>query len=242
MTKPILLFGPTASGKTDLSIELAKQINAEIISADSMQVYRFMDIGTAKPSPEQRKTIPHHLIDVVNPDQEWTVSEFIKRTKMLIKEISIKGKKTIIVGGTGLYLNSFINGYSFPIVPKNELIRRKLSKIDIKELYNKLQIIDSKSAEKIHSNDKKRIIRALEVYEQTGIPISKLQKKKQNKNLILICLNIDRELLYERINERVDKMIQDGFVEEVKYLIRRGYNRNLASMQAIGYKQIIEHL
>ena len=242
MTKPAILFGPTAVGKTALSVELAKQFNGEIISADSMQVYRHMDIGTAKPSKEQRSLVPHHLIDVVDPDESWTVSDFIERTNVLIKELSSKGKLPLIVGGTGLYLNALINGYSFPIAAKDDAIRKRLEKLDVKEIYGRLKAADPDAAEKISSNDRKRMIRALEVFEQTGIPITKLQKKKENKNLKLICLNTEREKLYERINQRVDGMIKDGLVDEVKGLLEKGYTKSLQSMQALGYKEVIGYL
>ena len=246
MIDTVLIFGPTASGKTDLSIELAKQVNGEIISADSMQVYRYMDIGTAKPSKEQRKNIPHHLIDVVDPDEEWTVSNFIETANRHIEEIKEKGKTPIIVGGTGLYLNAFINGYSFPIAAKNDDIRKKLEKLETPALYSRLKDIDPDAAAKINANDKKRIIRALEVYEQTGVPISKLQVKRvraiHELPLRLLCLTMDRPLLYDRINQRVDKMITDGLIDEVKSLLDKGYNKNLNSLQALGYKETIAHL
>ncbi len=242
MTKTILLFGPTASGKTELSIELAKKIDAEIISADSMQVYRGMDIGTAKPAAEQRNKIPHHLIDVVDPDEEWTVSSFISETEKLISEIQSRKKTAIIVGGTGLYLNAFINGFSFPIAAKDDSIRAKLSSYETKELYEKLLSVDPAAAEKIDKNDKKRIIRALEVFESTGIPISQLQKKDVRKDIQLFCLDLDREALYSRINERVDKMFAEGLVDEVKGLLGKGYSKALNSMQALGYKETIAHL
>ncbi len=252
MNDTILIFGPTASGKTDLSIELAKQINGEIISADSMQVYRYMDIGTAKPTKEQRKEILHHLIDVVDPDEEWTVSDFIQRSNSLIRQIREKGKTPMIVGGTGLYLNAFINGYSFPIAAKNEKIRERLSKMEASDLYKELQDVDVDAAKKIDNNDKKRIIRALEVYEQTGMPISRLQRNNvgagRDRPLRLICLDLDRTILYDRINLRVDKMITDGLIDEVKSLlskygkVRANDNSPLPSLQALGYKETIGYL
>ncbi len=246
MNETVLIFGPTASGKTNLSIELAKQINGEIISADSMQVYRYMDIGTAKPTKEQRKKIPHHLIDIVDPDKEWTVSDFIQRSNRLIREIREKGKTPMIVGGTGLYLNAFINGYSFPIAAKNEKIRERLSKMETEDLHKKLQDVDADAAKKIDKNDKKRIVRALEVYEQTGVPISKLQVKRVRADgrlpLRLLCLTMDRHLLYDRISARVDKMMSDGLIDEVRSLLDKGYTKDLNSLQALGYKETIGYL
>jgi len=242
MTETVLLFGPTASGKTELSLELAKKLNAEIISADSMQVYRYMDIGTAKPSKEQRKTVPHHLIDMVDPDEEWTVSSFMDSADKLIKDIKDRGKTPLIVGGTGLYLNAFINGYSFPIAAKDDSIRKRLSEKTAEELFSYLKKIDPEAAKKISRNDRKRMSRALEVYEQTGKPISELQKKNKRAGLKLICLDMDREKLYERINKRVDDMIKKGLADEVKGLLNKGYSKDLTSMQALGYKEMVGHL
>ena len=246
MTKTILIFGPTAVGKTEISIALTNKINGEIISADSMQVYRQMDIGTAKPTKEQRRKIPHYLIDVVDPDEEWTVSDFIESTNHLVSEIKEKGKTPIIVGGTGLYLNAFINGYSFPIATKDEAIRKRLEELETQTLYSRLKDIDPDAATKINANDKKRIIRALEVYEQTGIPISRLQRNNagidRDRHLQLFCLIMDRSLLYDRINQRVDKMIKDGLIDEVRSLLKKGYGKGLNSMQALGYKEIASFL
>jgi tRNA dimethylallyltransferase len=249
--KTIIILGPTASGKTALAVELAKKINGEIISADSMQVYRGMDIGTAKPTEAERKGIPHHLIDIRNPDEEWTVSDFVNETKKAIEEIENKGKTPIIVGGTGLYLWSLVNGFSFPITPADKDLRAKLEKEPALALHSRLSSIDPAAAEKIHPNDKKRIIRALEVYELTGKPISQMQKNNStnsphlsvgNSVYSLIGLNPPREVLYERINERVDSMISKGLIEEVAGLKAKGYGKKLTSMQALGYKEVLDYL
>jgi tRNA dimethylallyltransferase len=242
VAKQIIILGQTAVGKTKLAIEIAKKINGEIISADSMQVYRGMDIGTAKPTKEEQQGIPHHLIDIKNPDEEWTVSDFIDQTNNLIS----KPPQKIIVGGTGLYLWSLVNGYSFPSAEANPEIRERLSKEPLNKLYAKLQKVDPKAAENIHPNNKKRIIRALEVFELTGKPFSTLQKKQETGNRKLatgiIGLNLPREELYKRIEERVDQMINKGLIDEVKGLIEKGYSKDLTSFQALGYKEVCEYL
>ena len=246
----LVLLGPTATGKSRLAVELAKQIKGEIISADSMQVYRGMDIGTAKPSLEERQAIPHHLIDVRDPDQSWTVADFIEEVQRLVKEITNKKHFPIIVGGTGLYLWSLIEGFSFPIVPADKELRTRLEEEPLANLYSRLSTIDPAAAEKIHSNDKKRIIRALEVCTLTGKRISELQQARGNsphlsvgnRQPILIGLNLFREELYRRINERVDQMIEKGLIEEVQSLLRKGYAKDLPSFQALGYKEVVEFL
>jgi len=244
--KNIIILGPTAAGKTKYAIDLAKKLDGEIISADSMQVYRGMDIGTAKPTIKDREGVPHHLIDIKNPDEEWTVSDFVEDANRLEPEIMARNKTPIIVGGTGLYLWSLVNGFSFPLVSADEKVRAELEKFTTPQLYQKLKEIDSKSCEKIHQNDRKRIIRALEVYELTGNPISQIQKresrKKRTESQILIGLNLPREILYEKINLRVDNMIEKGLVDEVKGLLEKGYSKNLRSFQALGYKEVITYL
>jgi tRNA dimethylallyltransferase len=243
-----VIFGPTAVGKTQLAIELARAINGEIISADSMQVYRGMNIGTAKPTLAERQGIPHHLIDIRNPDEEWTVSDFIGESQKSKVEIKNKGKTPIIVGGTGLYLWSLIEGFAFPITPADKDVRARLEKEPVSALCSRLSAIDPKAAAKIHSNDKKRIIRALEVYELTGKPISKLQESRQPKaesrkqEYTLIGLDLPREELYARINRRVDSMIAKGLIEEVKELLATGCTKELRSLQALGYKEAIEYI
>jgi len=250
VTNTVILFGPTAVGKTKIAIDLAKKLNGEIISADSMQVYRGMDIGTAKPTPEERQGIPHHLIDIRNPDEEWTVSDFVREVQNLKVKIQNNGKIPIIVGGTGLYLWALLEGFSFPITPADKELRARLEKEPTSTLYARLSTIDPEAAGKIHANDKKRIIRALEVYELTGRPISELQNKVSdsphlsvgNTLPLLIGLNLSREELYERINQRVDDMVSKGLIEEVKGLLAKGYSKDLFSFQALGYKEVVEHL
>jgi tRNA dimethylallyltransferase len=246
----LILLGPTGVGKTDISIKLAKKLpNIEIISADSMQIYKYMDIGTAKPNKNILKTIKHHMIDIVDPAENFDVIKYSKLATKIILDIFKRGKIPILIGGSGLYITSIIE----PIFsgPNKDSIYREIleeeSKIYGKEyLYNKLVKIDPISALKINSNDLKRIIRALEVYKSTGKTISYLQKKAYNKNAKfkyqIIGLKRNREKLYQKINSRVDKMIKDGLIEEVKTLKERGYNENLNSMQGLGYKQINKYL
>ncbi len=249
MAVPVI-FGPTAVGKTKLAIELAKAINGEIISADSMQVYRGMDIGTAKPTMEERQGVAHHLIDVRDPDEEWTVSDFVGECPKSKVEIEKRGKVPIIVGGTGLYLWSLIEGFAFPIAPGNKEVRERLEKLPTSNLYSLLSTIDAASASKIHANDKKRIIRALEVFELTGKPISELQKLRHEEprrsvagsEHLLIALDLPRAELYARINARVDEMMAKGLIEEVKGLLAKDYSKALNSFQALGYKEAVEYL
>jgi len=242
VNKTVLLMGPTASGKTELAVSLASKISSEIISADSMQVYRHMDIGTAKPTQEQRKTAVHHLIDIVDPDEEWNVSIFNSKAKSISEKLLKRNVLPLIVGGTGLYLNAFINDYSFPIAPASGSIRQELMKKTAAELRKELETTDPAAASKISPNDKKRTMRALEVFLLTGTRISELQKNRKRDDLVLICLVDERQRIYERINERVDHMIDKGLIEEVEGLLRSGYSKELASMQALGYKETVEYL
>ncbi len=245
MTEPaVLIFGPTASGKTASAVELAKMIGAEIISADSMQVYRYMDIGTAKPSRDEMSGIPHHLIDIKDPDEEWTVSDFVREASSKVKDILGRGKVPLIVGGTGLYINAYINGFSFPIAGKDDELRKRLSELDAVSLHNKLLEIDPAAAVKIAVNDRKRAIRALEVFYMTGKPISQLQKSAPaaTGTIRSFCLDMDREELYSRIGSRVDRMMVSGLKNEVSSLLEKGYGKELNSMQALGYKEMAAHL
>ena len=247
--KVIIIAGPTASGKTKLSIELAKEINGEIISADSMQVYKYMDIGTAKPTKEEMQGIKHYLLDEVSPDEDFNVVKYKEKALLYISEILKKGKMPIIVGGTGLYINSLLYNIEFSETICDWDFRNRMQEMADEHgndyLYEKLKKIDPISAERIHSNNVKRVIRALEVYEFTGIPISEYQEKSRlidsEYDFYVFGLNMDREKLYERINKRVDIMINDGLVEEVKSIIDMGFKPNSTAMQAIGYKEIIEY-
>jgi tRNA dimethylallyltransferase len=248
--KLIILTGPTAVGKTSVSIELAKRINGEIISADSMQIYKYMDIGTAKILKEEMQNIPHHMIDIVYPDDSFSVSNYKQHAMQLIDEISGKGKLPIVVGGTGLYINSLTYKLNFASVPPNEEIRRDLEALGDKYgneyLHNMLRRVDNESTKRISIRDRKRIIRALEIYKLTGKTMSEYNENFRIKNedfdLSMICLNMDRKKLYDRINKRVDIMIEQGLIDEVKAILNMGYNKNLTSLQGIGYKEIIMYL
>lgn len=249
MNKILIILGPTAVGKSKLAIELAKKLDGEIISADSMQVYFGMDIGTAKPSREELEEVPHYLINIIAPDKNWSVSDFVTNARSIIEDIVKRGKLPIVVGGTGLYLNALIEGYAFPVIEANKDVRERLEgearSFGSLHLYERLKKVDPDSASKIHYNDLKRIIRALEVFEMTGKPMSQL-KSKDEENLpyepVIVGLDLDRKKLYEKIEERVDGMLKAGLIDEVKGLIAEGYDRKLSSMQAIGYKEVAEHL
>ncbi len=245
-----ILIGPTAIGKTSLSIELAKRMNGEIISADSMQIYKYMNIGSAKVTKEEMENIPHHLIDIVLPNEDFTVANFKDNATNLIKDINDRGKLPIVAGGTGLYINSLVYNLNFTQVPPNYEIRNKLESLGDKYgneyLHQELQKIDIESANKVSVNDRKRIIRAIEIFELTGKPMSvynkNFRKPMEDYNLVMIGLNMDRKELYNRINLRVDLMIEEGLIEEVQTLLSMGYNKDLVSMQGIGYKEIIMYL
>lgn len=239
-----IICGPTGVGKTELSIEVAKRIGAEIISMDSMQIYKYMDIGTAKPSITERNLIPHHMIDIVYPDEEYNVYRYVKDSMEIVKNILKRGKIAIFVGGTGLYADGLTKG--IVEVEPDKKIRRKLRKLEEKNpgsLYFMLKDLDPLAAEKIHPNDTKRTIRALEVILKVRQKFSDLQRKiVPAGDFELIILDRDRNELYERINNRVEIMIELGLVEEVKKLLDMGYSPNLNSMKAIGYKETIQFI
>ena len=244
----IILTGPTAVGKTNLSIELAKDLNAEIISADSMQIYKYMDIGSAKVTTNEMQGVKHYLVDEVTPDYAFSVSEFQKRADKYIEKINSENKKVLVTGGTGLYLNSLIYNMDFAKSNANNELREKL-RIELEEngidyMHNKLKELDSEAAERIHKNNTKRVIRALEVClsGEKMNDFSNDLKFNEKYNPIIIVLNREREHLYERINKRVDIMIDNGLIDEVKNLLKMGYTKDMISMQGIGYKEIIKYL
>lgn len=241
--KVVVLIGPTAVGKTRTSIELAKRFNGEIISGDSMQIYKGMDIGTAKIKKEEMEGITHHLIDIKNPDESFSVAEFQELVRIKIKEITNRGKLPMIVGGTGLYIQSAIYDYQFSDAPNNEELRKKLEdrvKVDgVEVLHKELEKVDPVSAERIHPNNVRRVIRALEVYLTTGQTLTDLQSEQVVEPLYdvaIIGLTMEREQLYDRINLRVDEMITEGLEAEVKKLYDLGLEQTQA-LQAIGYKE-----
>lgn len=250
MKKVVVIAGPTASGKTGLSIELAKKLNGEIISADSMQIYKYMDIGTAKPDFQEMQGIKHYLIDEVYPDEEFSVVKFKELAEKYIKEILQKNKLPFIVGGTGLYISSLINNINFSESESDWELRKLLQK-EAEEngpqfIHDKLKLVDPVAADSIHPNNIKRVIRALEVYYQTQKPISYHNEISREIppefDFILIGLTMDRQRLYDRINKRVDIMLENGLIDEVKNLVRLGYADSIISMQGIGYKEILSYL
>jgi len=244
--QPLLIIaGPTASGKTALSVELAKRLNGEIISADSMQVYRGMDIGTAKVTSEEMQGVPHHLIDILEPHEEWNVMEFCRLAAEKIDEIASRGRLPILAGGTGFYIHALAYGAEFEEETKCK-VREQLEKRSDEDLYEYLQQVDPASCETIHMNNRKRVIRALEYYEQTGNRMSELNARLKEKeavyDLCFLVLDLDRAVLYERIDRRVDIMLEQGLVDEVRGLRDAGYHREMVSMKGLGYKEILAYL
>ncbi|WIV17857.1 tRNA (adenosine(37)-N6)-dimethylallyltransferase MiaA [Paenibacillus polygoni] len=247
--KLLVLVGPTAVGKTKMSIELAKTFNAEIISGDSMQVYRQMDIGTAKIKPEEMDGIPHHLIDIHEPDYPYSVAEFQANCRHLIEDIHARGKLPFIVGGTGLYVESVCYNFQFSEVGSDEEFRKEqFDYADVhgpEKLHEKLREIDPPSAERLHPNDVRRVIRALEIYHMTGMRQSDqlaAQKKESPYDLCIVGLTMDRQMLYKRIEDRIDEMMEEGLVQEVAALLDHGVGPGCISMQGLGYKEIASYL
>lgn len=250
-TKPIVIVicGPTASGKTALSIELAKKINGEIVSADSMQIYKYMDIGSAKPTKDEMSGIKHYMLDFVEPNIRYSVADYKKEAEKCIDEILSKGKVPIVVGGTGLYVNSLIYGIEYNENNLDEKYRKKLEKEveekGLEKLYNEAYKIDPIAMEKISCNDKKRILRVLEIYHETGKTKTE-QEIESRRNEVkydykVFAINMDRQKLYDRINRRVDIMIEQGLIDEVKNLVSK-YKDLPTSIQALGYKETKEYL
>ncbi|WP_461817869.1 tRNA (adenosine(37)-N6)-dimethylallyltransferase MiaA [Faecalimonas sp.] len=251
MKKPlIILTGPTAVGKTKASIQLAKAIGGEIISADSMQVYRHMDIGSAKITSEEMQGVKHYLIDVLEPDEEFHVVKFQQLAKEAMEEIYAKGKIPIVVGGTGFYIQALLYDIDFTENNEDTAYRKELEQIaDTKGaeyLHEMLREVDEKSAENIHANNVKRVIRALEFFKQTGQKISEHNEKEREKSspyaFCYFVLNDKREQLYKRIELRIYEMIKEGLVAEVEVLKEKGYTREMISMQGLGYKEILDYL
>lgn len=251
MKKPlIILTGPTAVGKTRLSIALAKKINGEIISADSMQVYRYMDIGSAKIKPEEMEGVPHFLVDCLNPDEEFNVVRFQKMAQAAMEDIYARHKIPILVGGTGFYIQAVTGAIDFTEHGEDDCYRKELEQLANEKgadtLHEMLKQVDPDSAVAIHANNIKRVIRALEYYKQTGEPISAHNQEQREKespyNLAYFVLNDDRKKLYQRIDQRIDEMLEEGLVEEVQRLKEMGYHKEMVSMQGLGYKEILSYL
>lgn len=245
--KVIAIVGPTAVGKTRLSIEVAKKFGGEIISGDSMQVYKGMDIGTAKIKEEEMAGIPHHMIDIKSPNEDFSVADFQYYVQKYIEEISARNHIPIIVGGSGLYIQAVLQNYNFSKEKRDDALTKRLEdemkQKGIEPLFDRLKTIDPNQAEKIHPNNFRRVLRALEIFEKTGLTMTEYQKQQASSSpyeSLLIGLEMDRELLYKRINQRVDGMVREGLLEEVKGLIEKGYE-NYQSMKAIGYKELIPY-
>lgn len=245
----IVIAGPTASGKTKLAIELAKRINGEIVSCDSMQIYKEMNIGTAKPTEQEQKEVKHYMIDIISPNERFSVSDYKKMAEKYIEEILKKGKVPILVGGTGLYVNSLIYGIEFVEIEFDEKYRQQLEKRveneGLEKLYEEAKKIDEEAIKSISPNDKKRILRVLEIFKQTGMTKTK-QDKLSRKNgpkydYKVFAINLERDKLYDRINKRVDQMLEDGLIEEVKNIYEK-YNSFPTAMQGIGYKEVVEYI
>ena len=246
-----VIVGPTASGKTVVAVELGEKIDAEIVSADSMAIYKGMDIGTAKPTIEERQRVPFHLIDVVEPEQSFTVADYQELAVQAVEDILARGKTALVVGGTGLYVRALIDGLNIPGPGPDPNLRKKLREEAEEKgasyLHSKLAAVDHVAASRIFPRDIKRIIRALEVYYQTGKPMSEVLDETRNSSTrypdaLWFGLTMERATLYRRIDKRVDDMINRGFVDEVKQLLAKGCNPSMQSMQGLGYKEIADYL
>jgi tRNA dimethylallyltransferase len=243
MNRLVALVGPTGVGKSRLALRLAQALNGEIVSADSRQVYRYMDIGTAKPTPRERAAVPHHLIDIVNPDEDFSLAQYQQLACKAIEDVNQRHKLALLVGGSGLYVWSVLEGWQIPAVAPDPEFRRHLEEKAASggedELYQELARLDPVAAQKIDPRNVRRTIRALEVHHNAEAPISQLQGKAvPSFNTLIIGLTAERQELYRRIDLRVDDMIKQGLVDEVKQLLDRGYDAGLPSMSGIGYKQI----
>jgi tRNA dimethylallyltransferase len=239
----VVIVGPTAVGKTRLALRVAGELGAEILSADSRQVYRGMDIGTDKPTAKERQRVPHHLVDIVDPDEEFTLARYQDMAHAAIDDMLTRDRVPLMVGGTGLYIKAVVEGWSIPRVRPNEALRAELyreAEVEGGEaLHARLHQVDPVAAEKIDWRNVRRVIRALEVYLETGRPISELQRRKPPPYRVLqIGLTMERATLYQRIDQRVDRMIERGLVEEVRGLVEQGYGYELPAMSGLGYRQV----
>jgi tRNA dimethylallyltransferase len=247
MPQLIAIVGPTAVGKSALAIRLAEAVGGEIVSADSRQVYRLMDIGTDKPPPEVRRRVPHHMIDLVWPDEPFTLAQYQEGAYTAIEDIHRRGRVPILAGGTPLYINAVLEGWTIPRVAPNPDLRRRLeqeaAELGPRSLFERLRELDPRAAERILPTNTRRIVRALEVIYSTGRPISEQQGKRPPPyHVLVIGLTCDRDILYRRIDARVDDQIRRGLIDEVAGLLARGYSEHLPSMTGLGYRQIVDYL
>jgi tRNA dimethylallyltransferase len=241
--------GPTASGKTGLAIEIANYVGGEIVSADSMQIYKYMDIGSAKPTKEERAAAVHHMIDFLEPDEEFSVADYTEMAHKVIADVYSRGKIPVMAGGTGLYINSVVNDVTFGEIDTDYELREKLQKIGEEKgseyLLKMLAEFDRVSAKRLHPNNLRRIVRAIEFYKTTGKPISVHQEETKQResryNPLMLCIDRNRDALYDRINRRVDIMFSEGLLDEVKRLMDMGYTKDLNSMKGIGYKEVMDY-
>ncbi|WP_347490965.1 tRNA (adenosine(37)-N6)-dimethylallyltransferase MiaA [Desulfoscipio sp. XC116] len=246
----LVIAGPTAAGKTEIAVELARILKGEVVSADSMQIYRFMNIGTAKPTLQEMKGVPHHIIDIIDPDTDFSAAVFQKLARQAIENICLNGRMPLLVGGTGFYIDAVIYNYDFSGVKADEVFRKSLMQKAEQEgneaVHKLLEEVDPETAARIHVNNLKRTIRALEVYRQTGVAGALFRNNNKlacpNYDILLIAPYYEREKLYTRIEARVDRMIECGLVAEVQGLLDAGYHRGLVSMQGLGYKEIVGFL
>ncbi|HOV87235.1 MAG TPA: tRNA (adenosine(37)-N6)-dimethylallyltransferase MiaA [Syntrophobacteraceae bacterium] len=245
----VLLAGPTAVGKTTVSLDLAVALGCEIVNADSMQVYRFMDIGTAKPGREERARVPHHLLDVADPDEPFDAARYLRMGQGILSELHGRGVLPLVVGGTGLYMKALTRGLCEG-PPSDEgvraILRREEKEKGLEFLFEELSRVDPAAARRLHPHDRQRILRALEVFRLTGQPLSARQSRhgfsQSPYRTVKVCLHRDRQELYERIDRRVERMMEAGFVEEVRRLLDMGYGPELKPMQSLGYRQIVSFL
>lgn len=250
MSQILVIAGPTASGKTGLAVRLAQTYDGEVISADSMQIYRYMNIASAKPTEEEMQGVPHHLLDFVSPFEPFSVADYVTFAREKIQEILKRGKLPILAGGTGLYISSVVDNVSFAEETPDKTVRERLfaeaEAVGMEVLYDRLRGIDPEAAEKIHPNNKKRVIRALEIFETTGLTLTEQNARSKMTpppfTPFMLALCPPREVLYERINKRVDEMAEAGLFEEARDLMAMGLTKEMQSMQGIGYKEAFDHL
>lgn len=237
--KPVIvIIGPTCSGKTGLAVQIAKKINGEIISADSRQIFRELNLGTAKATQAEMQSIPHYGIDLCNPEEAFSVAQFKTYALEKIQQILQNKKIPVLAGGTGLYVNAVTQGFTIPQVPADWELRAQLEKLETKELYQKLQEIDPKEAEKIHPNNRRYVIRAIEIAKVVGKKKSEIMyKKPEDLDILILGIKVEREVLYNRINQRVEQMLKDGLLEEVKFLIKQGYDFKKQAFNSVGYPE-----